>query len=1311
MRPFDVACRNWLLALLCLGAVLALPCAAGAQVGSTTDIITGKVTGPDGRLVVGARVEATSVETGVTRSRNTNDKGQYTILFPDGGGQYRMTFRYIGFAPTTFILARQADEDRLVADARLSPVATQLEATVVRAQAPNQAQADRPGPGSTERALTGEQLARLPIDPTDLAAIAQLTPGVVGIPGTDSSSSAFSIAGQRPDQNQVTLDGLTFLSGTGVPQEAVRTTRVITNTYDIARGQFTGGQVSTTTRGGTNNLSGSFSYALRDPHLEWADDQSTPTTFGQGYTQHQFSGGLGGPLVKDKAFLFGSFQVRRRIDPLQTITAADALTLQRLGTEPDSAERFRELVDAYGIPLAMPSIPTDRLSDNGTAIVRMDYHMNEDHSLMLRGNWQGALQEAFRTSALALPSHGGTQHTGGAGGMLSLSSVLGNFLNELRASYARNANAADPYLLEPEGRVRVTSSLSDSTVSVTQLDFGGNSGLPTDGSNAQMEASDEFSWLSDDASHRFKLGTLVNVSSFSTMNAFNRQGTFTFNSLADLQAGVPATYTRSLSPTARSGAGVNAVLYLGDTWRKSRALQLTYGVRVEGSDFHGQPPYNPDVDQLFGRRTDRFPTEVAATPRLGFTWMINPSPPPQVLASGQGGEGGRQGGDGVGLAGGGRGGGGFGRGGGGGGRGGGAGGLEGSSGFGGQGGGRGRQPYIMRGGFGEFRGTFPQSLFASALTATGLSNGETQLVCIGSAVPTPDWARYAADPTSIPSTCADGGPGVPAPPAFGNQRPNVTVFEPDFGAPRSWRASLGLSHRVNARWGFSVDASYALGTNLYSVKDLNLDASPKFSLGSEANRPVFVDPAAIISTTGAISLLSSRRYNQYAQVLDVTSGLRSHTGQLTFSFNGVAPYDIVWNVSYTLMRSLDQSSFFNAGGGGGGGGFGGSASGGFGSPTTAGDPNALSLTRSDFERRHSFVGSTTWLVKPWLDVTSVFRLTSGAPYTPRVGSDINGDGARNDRAFVFDPTVAALAGDTAVENGMQRLLASGPRGARDCLLHQLGHVAARNSCVAGWTPGLDLQANLRPDLHGVIGRRLMISISALNPLAGLDQLLHGVNSLRGWGQPNRADPTLLYVRGFDAASQSFVYQVNGRFGDNPAARTAIRAPFQLAISARLQVGPDRQRELMEGMLRGINGPRGRGGPNRRNFDIRTIVSRVAPNPVATIIDMKDTLKLTADQVTQLQGIADSLSAKNEAMIKTVEDELAKGTGGGELAAVFPSLQPKLQEARNNYLAAVKNAQKILTPEQWNMLPEQVRNPTLQRGPGLNRRGPGGRPPG
>ena len=104
----------------------------------------------------------------------------------------------------------------------------------------------------------------------------------------------------------------------------------------------------------------------------------------------------------------------------------------------------------------------------------------------------------------------------------------------------------------------------------------------------------------------------------------------------------------------------------------------------------------------------------------------------------------------------------------------------------------------------------------------------------------------------------------------------------------------------------------------------------------------------------------------------------------------------------------------------------------------------------------------------------------------------------NDRAFVFDPAVEAARGDTAVANGMTRLLANTSTRARDCLLSQMGKVAARSTCSSPWAPSLDLQANIRPAGFG-LDRRLTISVIAMNTLTGLDQLLHGNNNLSRLG--------------------------------------------------------------------------------------------------------------------------------------------------------------------------------------------------------------------
>ena len=198
--------------LVASAILIAAAVPARAQVGSTTDIIMGKVTGPDTTPVAGARVEVTSSETGITRRKTTNEKGEYSILFPDGGGSYTLKVSFIGFGPYSANVNRQADEDRLVANVHLTRNPQVLAAVQVRATN-NQGVQDRPTAGSQERNFGAAQLDRLPIDKGDLASIAALAPGVIGTSATDSTAATFSVGGQPTNQNQITLDGLSFGSG------------------------------------------------------------------------------------------------------------------------------------------------------------------------------------------------------------------------------------------------------------------------------------------------------------------------------------------------------------------------------------------------------------------------------------------------------------------------------------------------------------------------------------------------------------------------------------------------------------------------------------------------------------------------------------------------------------------------------------------------------------------------------------------------------------------------------------------------------------------------------------------------------------------------------------------------------------------------------------------------------------------------------------------------------------------------------------------------------------------------------------------
>src|SRR5207253_196282 len=363
----------------------------------------------------------------------------------------------------------------------------------------------------------------------------------------------------------------------------------------------------------------------------------------------------------------------------------------------------------------------------------------------------------------------------------------------------------------------------------------------------------------------------------------------------------------------------------------------------------------------FGVRTDRIPSEVHVSPRLGFTW-----------AWGDGSDG--------------------------------------------------PQTTFLRGGVGDFRSLTPTALYAAALSAPGLSSAQTQLICVGSAVPTPDWSLYAQDPSTIPTQCTDTATAVTLTPT-----PSVTAFAPDFAAPRARRASLALLHRFgSSNYWVTLEGNYARGVRQYGFRDLNLVTTPRF----------------------------------------------------------------------TLTRARDQSSYSCC-----------SASAGFAAPTTAGDPNVREWGTSGLERRHAFVGTVTLPVTRGLEVSAIGNFMSGAPFTPIVGSDINGDGAKNDRAFIFNP---ARTADTAIANGMQVLLAAAPSPIRSCLRRQLGGIAGRNSCTGPWQASLDLQVNWRPEWFG-LDRRLTMSLLTVNLLGGLDEWLHGRAQLRGWGYAPAPDPVLQYV--------------------------------------------------------------------------------------------------------------------------------------------------------------------------------------------------------
>jgi hypothetical protein len=256
----------------------------------------------------------------------------------------------------------------------------------------------------------------------------------------------------------------------------------------------------------------------------------------------------------------------------------------------------------------------------------------------------------------------------------------------------------------------------------------------------------------------------------------------------------------------------------------------------------------------------------------------------------------------------------------------------------------------------------------------------------------------------------------------------------------------------------------------------------------------------------------------------------------------------------------------------------------------------------------------------------------------------------------------------------------------------------------------------------------MVSVVTVNLLRGIDDLVHGSANAHGWGLSLRPDPTLLYVTGFNPATESFTYAVNERFGATGSGANAIRSPFQIGIQARLTLGPDRTRQALDA-LRGDGGRGGRaggggaggggfglggfgtetgggrgfggpGGVGRSAFAGR--LGALLPNPAGEILALRDSLKLTDDQVTKLQVLRDSFATRVAAIADSLQQALAKAGPTAQPSAMLAIMRPSMAQGRSEMAKSLELAHALLTPEQWERVPDRIKNPRAGR-PGFGGR--------
>ena len=516
----------------------------------------------------------------------------------------------------------------------------------------------------------------------------------------------------------------------------------------------------------------------------------------------------------------------------------------------------------------------------------------------------------------------------------------------------------------------------------------------------------------------------------------------------------------------------------------------------------------------------------------------------------------------------------------------------------------------IRGGIGEFRSLIAPSLLADASASTGLPGARRTLECVGPATPVPDWSSYSSALGTVPSDCAGSSS------SFADAAPGVQLFDRSYTAPRSWRGNLSYASSLH-NFAYSLEGIYSLNLNQPGRTDLNFSNVARFT--TPEGRPVYASASSVVPATGAVSGVDARTTSAFGHVIDNVSSLSSVGRQLTFTIAPSLQSLSSWfaSLGYTLGDVRAKASGFDA--------------------PTFGSPLVRETTRGDLDVRHQFVLQAGVNLKQFT-FTAFGRLQSGQPYTPMVSGDVNGDGFANDRAFVFDPSRTT---DTQLANGMQSLLASSSGSARECLTRQLGRAAGRNSCEGPWTAVLNGEISYAGNSNGqlpFIHRQGSISLALVNPLGGLDQLIHGSDHLRGWGTPAQPDPVLLTPRGFDASSNAFRYDVNPRFGSTNPANTTLRAPFRVSLDVSLQLGPSIGVQQLARFLR--PGRAGHPGTRLTAADLKKRYQRNVPDPYAAILRESDSLLISRDQADSLARVDAVYRARIDSMWTDLSEHLA-----------------------------------------------------------------------
>ena len=304
----------------------------GVRLAAQTDTgrVQGSVVDPSGAVVPGANITITNIDTGAISTTVSDGIGNFSVLSLPRGN-YKGEAAEKGFSTQTVNFEIQVSQVKSL-DFVLTPGAS-TETVEVTSAAP----LVDTETSSMGEVVEGRQLSEIPLNGRNFTQLALLAPGVTkgaygsvasGVNGnaetfrnSETGGGALSVNGLPPEANNFILDGtdnneslanaLTFFP----PVEAMQEFRVNTSNAPAEFGRAGGGVVQSTIKSGTNQIHGSAFWFVRSGVVDANPNYFSPTSTVLPFQKNQFGGTAGGPILKDKLFIFGDYQATRQKQP------------------------------------------------------------------------------------------------------------------------------------------------------------------------------------------------------------------------------------------------------------------------------------------------------------------------------------------------------------------------------------------------------------------------------------------------------------------------------------------------------------------------------------------------------------------------------------------------------------------------------------------------------------------------------------------------------------------------------------------------------------------------------------------------------------------------------------------------------------------------------------------------------------------------------------------------------------------------------------------------------------------------------------